>query len=225
MGSLATSISVTNPQDRTQVVVIPSLLVDSGSELTWVRTERLRPAKIQPVRTQQKFELADGSTVARDVGWAIIQVGTFATIDEVVFANANDKELLGVHTLEGLRLLVDPHGRRLVFAGPALAATPQRKSPAKSRPRGGGKGAAAVRPLTGREWQALKNAEVIECEPVFQLKNLRKDAAGKISLHAHGPQASAHDLDALEVHKLEPAVPPRRPRRKTPQTRENLTQP
>ena len=47
--------------------------------------------------------------------------GTFTT-DEVVFGEPGDLVLLGARSLEGLNLKVDLVGKRLVSAGPMLAA-------------------------------------------------------------------------------------------------------
>ena len=44
------------------------------------------------------------------------------TIDEIVFANPGEMQLLGARTLEGLRLRVDPIRKVLLPAGPAPAA-------------------------------------------------------------------------------------------------------
>ena len=43
-------------------------------------------------------------------------------LDEVVFGEPGDLVLLGARSLEGLNLLVDPHRKVLVDAGPAPAA-------------------------------------------------------------------------------------------------------
>jgi hypothetical protein len=72
--------------------------------------------------------MANGQQVTRSVGFAILRVGNFFTIDEVVFAEKGDLSLLGARTLEGLNLTIDPARRQLVAAGPLPAAA--------SRPRG-----------------------------------------------------------------------------------------
>jgi hypothetical protein len=43
-------------------------------------------------------------------------------IDEVVFAQPGDLELLGARSLEGLNLRVDSRAKKLVAGGPILAA-------------------------------------------------------------------------------------------------------
>jgi predicted aspartyl protease len=66
--------------------------------------------------------MANGQVVTRSVGFAILRVGEYFTIDEVVFAERGDLLLLGARTLEGLNLVVDAAKKRLVAAGPIPAA-------------------------------------------------------------------------------------------------------
>jgi predicted aspartyl protease len=66
--------------------------------------------------------MANGQTVTRSVGFAILRVDKYFTVDEVVFAEKGDLLLLGARTLEGLNLTVDPHKKKLVAAGPLPAA-------------------------------------------------------------------------------------------------------
>ena len=49
------------------------------------------------------------------------RVSNRETIDEVVFAEPGDHLLLGSRALEGLGLMVDPRGKRLIDRGPKLA--------------------------------------------------------------------------------------------------------
>ena len=65
---------------------------------------------------------ANGQTITRSVGFAILRVEQHFTIDEVVFAEPGDLTLLGARTLEGLSLVVDARRKKLVAAGPLLAA-------------------------------------------------------------------------------------------------------
>jgi len=66
--------------------------------------------------------MANGQRVTRSVGFAIVRVNRSFTIDEVVFAEKGDLLLLGARSLEGLNLTVDSRRKRLVAAGPVLAA-------------------------------------------------------------------------------------------------------
>lgn len=67
--------------------------------------------------------MANGQRITRNVGFAIIRLDKYFTIDEVVFAEKGDLLLLGARTLEGLNLTVDPRSKKLVAAGPLPAAT------------------------------------------------------------------------------------------------------
>lgn len=66
--------------------------------------------------------MANGQTVTRDIGFAVLRVNGSFTIDEVVFAQRGDLRLLGARTLEGMNLRVDSRAKALVAAGPLPAA-------------------------------------------------------------------------------------------------------
>ena len=66
--------------------------------------------------------LANGQQITRSIGFAVIRVGEELTTDEVVFAETGDLQLLGARTLEGLNMKVDSRGKKLVAAGPLMAA-------------------------------------------------------------------------------------------------------
>ena len=72
-------------------------------------------------KKDQAFLLANGQQVTRATGYAILRVGDFETVDEVVFGQAGDLSLRGARTLEGFGAVV-ARGRRLVAAGPHAAA-------------------------------------------------------------------------------------------------------
>jgi len=90
-----------------------SALVDTGSELTWVPGDVLRSTGITP-RRKKTFHTATRQTIVREIGFAIVRVGEFETVDEVVFGEPGDMVLLGVRTLEGFSVTVDPVNHRLV---------------------------------------------------------------------------------------------------------------
>ncbi|MGA2763462.1 MAG: aspartyl protease family protein [Spirochaetia bacterium] len=109
-------------QDR-PAVEVSSVMVDTGSEYTWLPEEVLRKAGISVVKKDISFLLANGTTITRDVGYAFLRSGQFETVDEVVFGRTGDLRLLGARTLEGFAARADPRERRLVAAG-ALPAAP-----------------------------------------------------------------------------------------------------
>ena len=123
MGTFRTDIELENPArpgDRRRVEL---LLVDTGSELTWVPAPLLESLGIVRVK-QRRFRQATGQIVERWTGGATVFAAGTQTIDDVVFGEPGDQSLVGARTLEGLNVVVDPVSRRLVDAGamPAAAA-------------------------------------------------------------------------------------------------------
>ena len=122
MGAFHTGCRVENHVDRSRSVRIAKLLVDTGSECTWIPTVRLESIGVKREKKDVRFTMANGEVVTRSVGFAVLRIGKSFTIDEVVFAEPGDLLLLGARTLEGLNLTVDPARRKLVAAGPLPAA-------------------------------------------------------------------------------------------------------
>src|SRR3990167_8625600 len=114
MGTFYTGCKVENHTHRTKTVVIPKLLVDTGSEYTWIPGGKLEKIGVDREKKDLHFVMANGEVVTRSVGFAILRVNQNFTIDEVVFAEPGDLALLGARTLEGLNFTVDPARKRLV---------------------------------------------------------------------------------------------------------------
>lgn len=122
MATCYTDCRVGNHLDRSRAVRIPKLLVDTGRQYTWVPMAELDQIGVQREKKDLRFVMANGETITRSVGFAILYVGKTFTIDEVVFGEPGDLALLGARTLEGLNLTVDAAGKKLVAAGPLPAA-------------------------------------------------------------------------------------------------------
>ncbi len=122
MGTFYSRCIVQNHSDRTRSVRIPKLLVDTGSEYTWIPEALLRRIGVALEKKDVPFVMANGHQITRSVGFAIVRVDEFFTIDEVVFAEKGDLALLGARSLEGLNLVVDARRKKLVAAGPVPAA-------------------------------------------------------------------------------------------------------
>lgn len=101
---------------------MPKLLVDTGSEYTWIPAPMLERIGVKREKKDLEFVMANGSLVTRSVGFAVVRVAGTFTVDEVVFAEPGDLALLGARSLEGLNLTVDSRRKRLVAAGPLPAA-------------------------------------------------------------------------------------------------------
>lgn len=121
MGILRVTMGVESQLRRGTVRDLPSTMVDTGSEYTWVPRAVLEDLGIGVERIEH-FVTADGRVIARELGYAIIHAGGTRTIDEVVFAEQGDMTLLGAHTIEGMNLRVELKTMRLVPAGPVPAA-------------------------------------------------------------------------------------------------------
>ena len=126
MGIFSVGCLLQNQQDRTRSVNVADVMVDTGSELTWINAETLEGIGVVPEKRNQRFVMANGQQIVRSIGFAIIRVGKNLTTDEVVFAEHGDMQLLGARTLEGLNLRVDSHSKKLVAAGPLVAAGSRR---------------------------------------------------------------------------------------------------
>ena len=122
MGTFSTSCTISNIAERSRTEEVEKLLVDTGSEYTWVPSAVLEQLQIAREKKDQPFVMANGQQVTRSTGFAIVRVGDAFTVDEVVFAEEGDLLLLGSRTLEGMNLIVDPARKRLVAAGPLPAA-------------------------------------------------------------------------------------------------------
>jgi len=102
-----------NPSDLDRYTPSLEVLVDTGSELSWLPADALLQIGITPLR-KRTFQTATKQIVQRDVGYAILRAEGFETIDEVVFAESEDMNLLGVRTLEGFGVIVDNIAHRLL---------------------------------------------------------------------------------------------------------------
>ena len=122
MGTFHTSGRVRNIVDRQQQAELAALLVDTGSEYTWIPAAVLELIGIQREKKDLQFTMANGSIITRSVGFAIVEVAGTFTVDEVVFAEPGDLSLLGARSLEGLNLMIDARQKKLVAAGPLPAA-------------------------------------------------------------------------------------------------------
>jgi predicted aspartyl protease len=121
MGIFRVGAKVQNIVDRSKSATVQELLVDTGSDYTWLPAESLQKIGVKREK-DVTLTMANGKKIKRDVGFAIIRADKFFTIDEVVFAEPEDMLLLGARTLEGFNARVDSKQKKLVAAGPVLAA-------------------------------------------------------------------------------------------------------
>jgi predicted aspartyl protease len=125
VGTFSVSCEVVNVVHKKKTASLPKILVDSDSEFTRIPEDILKKIGIGIEKKDVPFLMANGQTITRATGYAILRVGEFETVDEVVFGQPGDLALLGARTLEGFGALVDPRTKKLVAAGPHPAATSQ----------------------------------------------------------------------------------------------------
>ena len=122
MGHFFVDCEVTHIAHPKKTVKVPHLLVDTGSEFTWINAGTLKQIGVKVQKKDEPFLMANGQAITRPVGYAILRAAGFETIDEVVLAEPGDLQLLGSRTLEGFGAMVDARKKKLVAAGPHPAA-------------------------------------------------------------------------------------------------------
>lgn len=120
MGIFRTTIGIQPLDGGLEPRQLHDVIVDTGSEYTWIHASVLDELGVLR-RRKQRFRLADGSVIIRDLGYAIVHAGGTEAPDIIVFAEESDEVLLGAHSIEGMNLRLDLASRRLVPAGPVLA--------------------------------------------------------------------------------------------------------
>jgi len=127
MGTFFVRCKIENVSDRSKSALLSRMLVDTGSEYTWAPSTTLERLGVGREKKDVPFLMANGQQITRSVGFAIIRLDKYFTVDEVVFAEKGDLLLLGARTLEGLNLRVDSREKKLVAAGPLPAASARLK--------------------------------------------------------------------------------------------------
>ncbi|HEU4994611.1 MAG TPA: hypothetical protein VFT29_07310 [Gemmatimonadaceae bacterium] len=121
MGIFRTTIELAPWHDHTKRRALHNVMVDTGSEYTWIPRVELEQLGVTPVR-MERFEAADGRILEREIGFAMVFTSGRSAPTIVVFASEGDLTLLGAVALEGLNMRVDLARRELVPAGPVPVA-------------------------------------------------------------------------------------------------------
>ena len=121
MGTFYTRCKIENVADRNKSVTVPKLLVDTGSDYSWMPAKTLEKIGVDREKKDVPFVTANGQQITRGVGFVIIRLEKYFTVEAVVFAERGDLLLLGARGLKGLNLTVDPKRKRLVAAEPLPA--------------------------------------------------------------------------------------------------------
>jgi len=107
------NLTAVNPSERQRRTPPVEVMVDTGSEVSWLPKKELLDIGVTP-ECKKRFAMANNQIIERDIGYAILTAEGYSTIDEVVFAEEGDLSLLGVRTIEGFSVMVDNIGHRFV---------------------------------------------------------------------------------------------------------------
>jgi predicted aspartyl protease len=121
MGTFRITVEVENPLQPERRVAVPTVLVDTGAELSWFPAQLLEALGITR-RERWQFRQASGTVLERWVGHAFVYAAGKGAPDYVVFGEPGDLVILGARSLEGMNFRVDLVNKQLVEAGPAPAA-------------------------------------------------------------------------------------------------------
>jgi clan AA aspartic protease len=101
--------NVTGPNGSAAV----DFLVDSGAQYTLLPEGTWRQIGLSP-RRRQRFRLADGTEMSRDIGLATVSLTELGeTPTPIILGQPGDVALLGAVTLEELGLVLNPFTRTL----------------------------------------------------------------------------------------------------------------
>ena len=117
MGCFHADIIVLNVKDESRNAAVQHLQVDTGAESSWIPRAVLESMGVERRKKDQSFQMANGQIIMRGVGYAVIRSGGYETVDEVVFAEADDLPLLGARTLEGFNVRVEPGEQKIGRGG------------------------------------------------------------------------------------------------------------
>ena len=111
MGTFRITVEIADP--RGQHFEAVEMLVDTGAIFTKAPRDLLERLGV-PVESTYSAELADGSSVERTRGRAVIRLEGKEFPTPVTFEEDGEQSLLGAMALEDAMLAVDPHSKRLI---------------------------------------------------------------------------------------------------------------
>lgn len=101
MGTFSIKCKIENIARREKSAIVPKMLVDTGSEYTWVSAKTLEKLDVEREKKDLRFVMANGQIITRSVGFALIRYDKFFTVDEVVFADSARRTNSGRFEFDG----------------------------------------------------------------------------------------------------------------------------
>lgn len=112
MGTFSAPVTLLHPTDPTRQLSV-DCIVDSGASYSQMPATLLQRLGVSP-QEEAQTRLADGREGTCPVGEVVFVVNGCRTTAKVIFGEPGAPSLMGAMTLEGLRLGVDPVGKRLI---------------------------------------------------------------------------------------------------------------
>ncbi|TMB99724.1 MAG: aspartyl protease [Chloroflexi bacterium] len=114
MGHVRVTIRIAHPARREEPVEVPNALVDTGA--TWTTVPRQLADRLGLEVIEQLPAQTAAGEVTVDHSFAVVEYDGRRSFADILISDAYPGVLVGVVTLEGLRLAVDPGTGRLVDA-------------------------------------------------------------------------------------------------------------
>ena len=111
MGITNIEVTITNIENRKKKAS-GEFMVDTGAGYTVIPYTMSKQLDLKPTKNQ-KFSLADGSIVRRNLSYAMVEFEGNKAPSTVILWEKGDSALLGAVTLEALGLMLDPLRREI----------------------------------------------------------------------------------------------------------------
>jgi aspartyl protease family protein len=112
MGHVRIKVKVAHPERPDEAVEVPDALVDTGASMSAIPRSIANKLGLR-ILGQQKARTAAGE-VTVDRSYALIEYDGHVSVGDVIITDTYSGLLIGVLTLEGMGLAVDPKSGRLV---------------------------------------------------------------------------------------------------------------
>ena len=111
MGVTTVKLSIGNPLKPSKKVH-GEFLVDTGAHYTVISSDMVKDLGLKS-SYEQDFSLADGKTIKRKIGSAVLDFEGRELAVPVVLGEKGDSKLLGITTLESFGMMIDPFKRKI----------------------------------------------------------------------------------------------------------------
>jgi aspartyl protease family protein len=112
MGIVKVAITITNPVQRTRHREIPDAIVDTGASWTMIPKSLAAELGLEIIG-RKRVSTANG-VIEAEQSFALIEYDGHISASDIMITDTYTGVLLGVLTLEGMALAIDPKSGRLI---------------------------------------------------------------------------------------------------------------